>query len=214
MIKIQRFVFNMFQENCYVASDDSGECIVVDCGAFYEEERRAIINYIHSEQLTPKHLVATHGHVDHNFGIDTIYEQYRLLPEIHALDEDFLAHLNEQAEQFIGYRPDNTYPSVGKHLADGETLTFGNHCATIVHTPGHSQGSVCLYLKDEDILFTGDTLFNMSIGRTDLQGGSMMQIIQSLRHLAQLPDNTVILPGHGNQSTIGAELEHNPFMDR
>ena len=214
MIKIQRFVCNMLQENCYVASDDSGECIIVDCGAFYEEERRAIVDYVRTEQLTPKHLVATHGHVDHNFGIDTIYEQYGLKPEVHASDEEFILQLNEQAEQFIGYRPSNTYPIVGKYLTDGEEVTFGNHCASVIHTPGHSQGSVCLYLKDEDILFTGDTLFHLSIGRTDLKGGSMMQIIQSLRHLAQLPDNTTILPGHGNQSTIGAELEHNPFMDR
>ncbi|MCR4994180.1 MAG: MBL fold metallo-hydrolase [Bacteroidales bacterium] len=214
MINIQRFVCNMFQENSYVASDDSGECIIVDCGAFYEEERRAITNYIQAEHLTPKHLVATHGHVDHNFGIDTIYKQYGLQPEIHSSDEGFMTRLNEQAEQFIGYRPDNIYPAVGKYLADGDELTFGTHSATIIHTPGHSQGSVCLYLKDEDILFTGDTLFHLSIGRTDLEGGSMMQIIQSLRHLAQLPDNTVILPGHGNQSTIGVELEHNPFLDR
>lgn len=204
----------MLQENCYVASDESGECIIVDCGAFYEEERRAIVDYIQAEHLTPKHLVATHGHVDHNFGIDTIYEQYGLLPEVHASDAEFITHLNEQAVQFIGYRPDNTYPATGKHLEDGEELVFGTHAATIIHTPGHSTGSVCLYLKDENVLFTGDTLFHLSIGRTDLQGGSMMQIIQSLRHLAQLPDNTVILPGHGGQSTIGAELEYNPFMDR
>jgi glyoxylase-like metal-dependent hydrolase (beta-lactamase superfamily II) len=204
----------MFQENNYVASDDSGECIIVDCGAFYEEERRAITNYIQAEHLTPKHLVATHGHVDHNFGIDTIYKQYGLQPEIHSSDEGFMTRLNEQAEQFIGYRPDNIYPAVGKYLADGDELTFGTHSATIIHTPGHSQGSVCLYLKDEDILFTGDTLFHLSIGRTDLEGGSMMQIIQSLRSLAQLPDETQVLPGHGNVTTIGDELRLNPYLDR
>ena len=93
-------------------------------------------------------------------------------------------------------------------------MDFGSHKTIVMHTPGHSRGSVCLYLKEENVLFTGDTLFRQSIGRTDLEGGSMMQIIQSLRNLAQLPDETIVLPGHGERSTMGLELETNPFMDR
>ena len=83
-----------------------------------------------------------------------------------------------------------------------------------MHTPGHSRGSVCFYIEDEHILLTGDTLFHLSIGRTDLEGGSMMQIIQSLRALAQLPDETQVLPGHGGVTTIGDELRLNPYLDR
>ncbi|MDY6409420.1 MAG: MBL fold metallo-hydrolase, partial [Prevotella sp.] len=99
-------------------------------------------------------------------------------------------------------------------ITDNQDITFGNHKLKVIPTPGHSKGSVTFYCKEENVAFTGDTLFQQSIGRTDLHGGSMMQIIQSLRILAQLPDETVVKPGHGNDTTIGRELESNPFMER
>ena len=214
MIKIQRFVCNMLQENCYVASDESNECVIVDCGAWYGEERQAILDYISTNGLTPRHLLSTHGHVDHNFGNNTIYDKYGLKAEVHKSDLSYMESLAEQSVQFIGQKPDYDYPSAGRILSDGDEICFGTHILTVVHTPGHSRGSVCFYIKSENIMFTGDTLFRRSIGRTDLAGGSMMQIIQSLRMLAQLPDDTVILPGHGPQTTIGEELNSNPFLDR
>ena len=214
MIKIERFVCNMLQENCYVVSDDSKECVIIDCGAWYEEERKAVKDYILRNDLTPTHLLCTHGHVDHNFGIDTIHEAFGLFPEIHEKDADFMVHLPDQAVQFIGFRLSNTYPSVGSYLSDGDEIALGTHTLKVIHTPGHSRGSVCFHIANEHMLFTGDTLFCRSIGRTDLEGGSMMQIIQSLRLLAQLPDETIILPGHGPQSTMGDELRLNPFLDR
>lgn len=214
MIKIERIVCNMLQENCYVVGDDSGECVVVDCGAWYEPERQAVLQCIRSNGWTPKHLLCTHGHVDHNFGIDTLYEAYGLQPEVHADDAYYMNDLNGWAVQFIGYRPENTYPAIGRLLADGDTVSFGHHTLQVIHTPGHSRGSVCFYMADEHLLLTGDTLFRRSIGRTDLHGGSMMQIIQSLRQLSQLPDETQILPGHGPGSTMGDELRTNPFLDR
>lgn len=214
MIKIERIVCNMLQENCYVVSDDTLECVIIDCGAFYPEERRSIVDFIRSKNLVPKHLLCTHGHVDHNFGIDTISDAFGILPEVHADDNHFMEHLPDQAFQFIGYRPDNDYPPVGAALIDGQDVTFGHHTIRVIHTPGHSRGSVCFYLPDENVLFSGDTLFQRSIGRTDLAGGSMMQIIQSLRLLAQLPDETVVYPGHGGVTTMGEELQSNPFLDR
>ena len=214
MINIQRFVCNMLQENCYVVSDDSKECVIIDCGAWYEEERKALKDYVETNSLTPTHLLCTHGHVDHNFGLDTISEAYGLRPEIQEEDADFMENLADQAVQFIGIRPTNGYPKVGHFLNDGDEIKFGTHTLHVIHTPGHSRGSVCFHLTEEKVLFTGDTLFRQSIGRTDLAGGSMMQIIQSLRLLAQLPDETIILPGHGPQSTMGDELRSNPFLDR
>lgn len=109
---------------------------------------------------------------------------------------------------------DNVFPPIGHFFEDGETIHFGNHELSIIPTPGHSKGSVTFYCEAEGIAFTGDTLFQNSIGRTDFQGGSMFQIINSLRLLAQLPDKTKVLPGHGNTTTIGEELAHNPYMDR
>ena len=214
MIRIERFVCNMLQENCYVVSDDSKECVVIDCGAWYEEERNAIKDYILRNGLTPTHLLCTHGHVDHNFGIDTIHDTFGLCPEVQEQDADFMTHLADQAVQFTGFRLSNNYPSLGTCLSDGDEIALGTHTLHVIHTPGHSRGSVCFHIVDEHVLFTGDTLFRRSIGRTDLEGGSMMQIIQSLRLLAQLPDETIVLPGHGPQSTMGEELRMNPFLDR
>lgn len=205
----------MIQENCYVVSDDvTKECVIVDCGVFYPEERAAIVQYINNEQLKVKHLLSTHGHFDHNCGNDTIFNEFGILPEVHAKDEYLMAKLAEQAEAFAGVKLENDVPQVGKHLKDGDIITFGNYKIKVIETPGHTPGSVFLYVEDEHFAFSGDTLFKGDIGRTDLEGGSVLQIIQSLRHICQLPDDTVVLPGHGEQTTIGYEVAHNPYLDR
>ena len=214
MIEIKTFVCNMLQENCYVVSDDTRECVIIDCGAYYEEERRAIVDYIRGLQLTPKHLLATHGHLDHHFGDNTIYDAFGLKPEVHGGDERMMSHLDRQAESLYGMRLDYEMPPVGHILEDGEQVTFGNHTWRVIATPGHSRGCVCFFDESEHVLFSGDTLFRGSIGRTDFQGGSMLQIIQSLRMLAQLPDDTRVYCGHGPATTIGDELRMNPYMDR
>ena len=214
MINIEKLVCNMLQENCYIVSDETDECVIIDCGAYFSEERKALKKYISDHELHPVHLLCTHGHVDHNFGIDTIYEEYGLQPKVHQSDADLMEHLTDQAVQFIGLRPQCQYPALGEFLSDGDKLTFGNHTIQVIHTPGHSKGSVCFLVEDEGTLFTGDTLFYRSIGRTDLAGGSMMQIIQSLRLLAQMSDDIDVLPGHGPRTTMGDELKYNPFLDR
>ena len=214
MITIKKFVCNMLQENCYVVSDETKECVVIDCGAYFQEERQAIVDYIKDEKLTPKHLLATHGHIDHNFGNNTLYDEFGLKPEIASQDEDLINKCKEQARQLFNIELDYDFPTVGKLLTDGDTITFGSHTLKVISTPGHSRGSVCYYCKEENVMFSGDTLFYHSIGRTDFEGGSMLQIIQSLRMLAQMPDEMTVLSGHGAQTTIGEELAHNPYMDR
>jgi glyoxylase-like metal-dependent hydrolase (beta-lactamase superfamily II) len=134
--------------------------------------------------------------------------------EVNGGDEKLMNKLSEQAQSVCGVTLDYDMPPVGKYLDDDDTITFGNHTFTILETPGHSPGSVFFYCENEHIAFSGDTLFKKSIGRTDLPGGSMFSMIQSLRMIAQLPDNTVILPGHGQQTTMGWELSNNPYMDR
>jgi len=204
----------MLQENCYVVSDETHECVIVDCGAYYEEERRAVVDYIRDNQLVPRHLLATHGHVDHLFGDNTIYDTFGLEVELHADDEPWIMRFTQQAASVCRVQTDYDHPPVGRYFTANDTINFGSHTIYILETPGHSQGSVCFHIKDERTLFTGDTLFRGTIGRTDLEGGSMFQIIQSLRMLSQLPDDTVCLPGHGKQTTIGYEEETNPYMDR
>ena len=213
-MKIESLVCNMLQENCYVVSDETKECVIIDCGAFYEEERRALVEYIRNNDLKPVHLLATHGHLDHNFGNDTIFKEFGLKPEIAQADEAWITNYKEQAMKLYGMTLEMEMPEVGHFLSDKEKIQFGNHTLEVMETPGHSPGSVVFYCKEENVLFTGDTLFQMTIGRTDLEGGSMMQIIQSLRIIAQLPDNTKVYPGHGYTTTIGYELSRNPYMDR
>lgn len=213
-MKIESLVCNMLQENCYVVSDETKECVIIDCGAFYEEERRALVEYIRNNDLKPVHLLATHGHLDHNFGNDTIFKEFGLKPEIAQADEAWITNYKEQAMKLYGMTLEMEMPEVGRFLSDKEKIQFGNHTLEVMETPGHSPGSVVFYCEEENVLFTGDTLFQMTIGRTDLEGGSMMQIIQSLRIIAQLPDNTKVYPGHGYTTTIGYELSRNPYMDR
>ena len=214
MIEVKKFVVNMLQENCYVVSDETKECVIIDCGAFYPEERQAIVDYIRGNELKPKHLLATHGHLDHNFGNDTIYNEFKLQLEISSRDENLVNSLAAQAKKFYDMTLEIEYPPIGHFFEENEMVEFGTHKLKVLETPGHSKGCVCFWEESEGLLFSGDTLFRSSIGRTDLGGGSMMQRIQSLRFLAQLPDQTVVLPGHGPQTTIGEELAHNPYIDR
>ena len=214
MIEVKCFVCNMLQENCFVVSDETKECVIIDCGAYYEEERTALTEYIRREGLTPTHLLCTHGHLDHHFGDNTPFAAYGLRPEVHPADKGLMERMKEQATEMFGMNIPYEFPMPTHFFDDNETISFGSHHIKVVHTPGHSMGSVTFYCEEEHAAFTGDTLFRMSIGRTDLEGGSMMQIIQSLRMLAQLPDDTAIYPGHGPRTTIGDELRYNPYMDR
>ena len=211
---IQRFECNMLQENCYIISDETKECVICDCGAYYPAERAAIVDYIRDNGLTPVHLLSTHGHIDHNFGNNTIFDEFGLKPEVHKEDQHLMDMLAVQAETLVGITLDYAMPPVGKYFGDGDEITFGSHRLKVIETPGHSKGSVFFYCPEEAITLSGDTLFRNSIGRTDYLGGSMFQIIQSLRMICQLPDNTVVYPGHGPQTTIGTELSSNPYLDR
>ena len=214
MLHIERFQVNMLQENCYVVSDETKECVIIDCGAFYPEERNAITHYIQKSELKPVHLLVTHGHLDHNFGNDTIYKEFGLKPEVSQGDEKLMKGLKHQAETFYQMQLDTDFPPIGHFFEEDEVIKFGNHEFKIIETPGHSNGSVTFYCEAEHVAFTGDTLFKSSIGRTDFPGGSMFRIINSLRHLGMLPDEVQVLPGHGEATSIGEELAHNPYMDR
>ena len=204
----------MLEENCYVVSDETKECIVIDCGALYPEEQQAITKYIDDNNLTPMHLIATHGHIDHNFGNRAIYEAYGLKPEVSADDMSLMERLKEQAQSITGITLDYDMPPVGKYLTEQHVISFGHHQFTIMKTPGHSRGSVFYYCEAERVTFSGDTLFHNSVGRTDFAGGSMFQMIQSLRMISQLPDDVKVYPGHGDTTTIGTELAENPYLDR
>ncbi len=213
MLTIKSFECNMLQENSYVVSDDTQECVIIDCGAFYDAERRAIVSYIQENKLTPKHLLCTHGHLDHCFGNDTVYDTFGLKPELHADDEFLARDLSEQAADFFGMRYDRPTPPIGHFLEKDELVTFGTHHFKVLHTPGHTPGGICFYCPEEKVVFTGDTLFRMSVGRTDFERGSWKALIESLRTvLSCLPDDTVVYSGHGPKTLIGEEKAMNPYL--
>lgn len=215
MLNIQTFVCNMIQENCYVVSDETGEAVIIDCGAFYDSEKAAIRQYIEQNGLRPVHLLATHGHIDHNFGNQFVADTWGLKVEVHASDEKLLESLPMQAATICGLQMDaSEFAPVGRYLRGNDTIAFGNHRFSLVETPGHTPGGVFFYCEEERTAFTGDTLFRGSIGRTDLPGGSMFMLIQTLRMVCQLPDDIKLYPGHGEPTTIGYEVAHNPYLDR
>ena len=213
MFKIQRIECNPLQENCYVVSDESRECVIIDCGAYYNEEFQAIHQYISDNQLKPVRLLATHGHLDHNFGNAYIWRTYGLKAEICAEDEELLAKLPLHARELFGMEITDEQPPIGRLLQDGDTITFGTHQLTVMRTPGHSHGSALFYCEAEKTVFTSDTLFRMSIGRTDFPEGSWKEMEQSLHSVvARLPQETVVLPGHGPQTSIVDEMRYNPYL--
>jgi len=211
MIEVRCFVCNMLQENCYVVNDESHETVVIDCGAYYEAEQQAIINYIDDHQLVLRHLLCTHAHFDHCFGNAVLWRRYDVKPCLPKGDEP-LADLDYQMRTMMGTSYRKEQAPVGCFYDSDAIFDFGTHRLTVLSTPGHSAGSCCLYCAEEKTLFTGDTLFCQSIGRTDFEGGNWTSMQQSLRLLATLPVETRVLPGHGPETTIGRELQTNPYL--
>jgi glyoxylase-like metal-dependent hydrolase (beta-lactamase superfamily II) len=213
MFKVQTFQVNLLQENTYVVSDETKECVIIDCGAYYDEERDAITHYIDTEGLKPMHLLCTHGHFDHNFGIDTIYKAYGLKAEVAKEDSDLINHLPEQFQSMIGVPLRREYPEAGRYFEPDEIVRFGNHELKVLKTPGHTPGGVVFYCEEEHVVFSGDTLFRMSVGRTDFEGGSYLELEKSLKEvLAKMPAETTVNSGHGPKTTIGDEIRYNPYL--
>ena len=212
-MKVKRFTCNMLAENCYVASDETNEAVIIDCGALYDEEATAIFNYIASENLKPVHLLCTHGHFDHCMGNGVIFKKYGLMPEVHLEDKYLMDTMIGQTKDLLGVSLPLDVPPTGRYLSDQDIITFGHHTLKTLHTPGHTPGGVVFYCEAEHIAFSGDTLFRMSIGRTDFERGSYIEMMNSLRNvLAKLPADTRVCPGHGPETTIGDEVRYSPYM--
>ena len=214
MMNVKTFQCNPLQENCYVVSDDeSKDAVVIDCGAFYDAERRALAAYINDNGLHLRHVLCTHAHFDHVFGLDTLCAEFGIAPRLHAADVAIYDAFSQQMRMFMGSDYGLRLPPLGELLVDGELIGFGPHHLRVMHTPGHSPGSVVFYDEAEKVLFSGDTLFRMGVGRTDLQGGSWQQLMQSLHDvLAPLPPDVKVYPGHGPATTIGEEVRMNPYL--
>lgn len=216
MLDIKTFQVNMLGENCYVVSDETKECVIIDCGASTQEEMSRITAYIEENSLKPVHLLATHGHIDHNFGNDMVLKEYGLKVEVHEKDRQLMENMQQQADLIFGPGAGMPIPqaTVGSYFTEDDTIRFGSHEFKIIETPGHSPGGVFFYCEEEKVAFSGDTLFKGSIGRTDFMGGSSFMIIMSLRSICQMDDDIKVYPGHGQETTIGYECATNMYLDR
>ena len=212
-MKIKQIQNNPFQENTYVVYDEaSREAAIVDCGALFPQEEEAINQFIADNNLTVKYLLNTHLHLDHCFGNHWASERYGIKPAAHADDQPLLARMAEQLRMF-GLPFQVTPEPLGTFLCDGDKLQLGEAEIKVIHTPGHSRGGLCFYIPSAGWLISGDSLFEGSIGRTDLEGGSYATLIKSItERLMTLPEETVVYPGHGPYTTIGDEKRSNPFL--
>lgn len=213
MIGIKSFVNNPFQENTYVVWDvASREAAIVDCGALFDGEKAKVADYVADNGLKVVRLLNTHLHLDHCFGNHWAAETYGVKPEAHAEDAPFVARFGEQLAAF-GMPMDVEAEPIGGYVADGDVVRVGGVELQVLHTPGHTPGGVCFYCKAEGFVLTGDTLFNGSVGRADLEGGSFTALIRSIKsRLMGLPDETRVYCGHGPYTTIGEERRSNPFL--
>jgi len=212
MLQIKKFTFNAFQENTYVLYDViTKDCIVVDPGCSSDSEESELLGFIEEKDLSPKRLINTHCHIDHVLGNQLIADQYDLPLESHRLEVSVLAS-GPQVSSMYGI-PYKGSPDITVFLEEGEPIIFAGTRIEILLTPGHSPGSICLYLKEQNEVIAGDVLFESSIGRTDLPGGDYQTLIGSIvSKLLTLPDHTIIHPGHGASTTIGKERVANPFL--
>lgn len=214
-MEVKIFAVNPLEVNCYVVSDDTKEAVIIDCGCFHPDEWAEIKNYIVKEQLKVVHLLNTHLHFDHIMGVPMVYNDLGLAPEANKNDLSIYNNVGKQISTFINMNVDHIeMPPLGRELRDGDTIEFGTHSFMVIQTPGHTRGGVCFYCKEENALFTGDTLFQCSIGRTDLEGGCYEDIIQSVKErLLVLPPETKVYPGHGPSSSIEFERKYNPYLN-
>lgn len=209
--KVNRFVFNSFGVNTYVLTDNTGKCLIVDPACQSKQEENELASFLADNNLQPTGMVNTHFHIDHIVGNTFICNTYNLRPQCHKRSKMFWETAVEFGSVF-GIKVENLIiPS--DYIDEGDSIEFGDSSVQVLYTPGHADGSVCLVNHDERYVIAGDVLFRDSIGRTDLPTGNFDVLYQSITSkLFTLPDDFVVYPGHGPETTIGYEKLNNPFL--
>lgn len=211
MIKLKKFVFNPFQVNTYVLSDDSGECVIIDPGCSDGMESLQLIDYLEENKLKPVHMLLTHTHIDHIIGCNMLEDKLNISPTAHKAGIVFLDHSTSTAGTY-GLNLEKN-PVVRNYIDEGDSVRFGNSKLEVLYTPGHADGSVCFYCKEDNFVIAGDVLFQMSIGRTDFPTGDFDLLKKSIfEKLFVLPEETMVYSGHGPETSIGFEKANNPFL--
>jgi len=212
MLQIQSFIFSPIQENTYILYNELKECIIIDPGSYFEEEKDAMKNFIEQKQLVPKMLLNTHSHLDHVFGNKFIAETYNLTLQLHEKEKTVLEFAPVSGLKYN--MPFDNYTGELIFIKGGDKIILGTDELEIFDTPGHSPGSIIFYCRKQHFVISGDVLFQRSIGRTDLPGGDHQTLLNSItKKLMVLPDETKVYSGHGAVTTIGEERRHNPFLN-
>jgi hydroxyacylglutathione hydrolase len=211
MFQIKVLTFNPVQENTYLLYNEYNECIIIDPGCYFDEEKEALKSFIEKNQLQPKMLLNTHCHLDHVFGNKYIAEEYKLTLQIHKKEEDLLQMAPSSGLMFN--LPFDNYNGELIFLAEGDIVSLRDDELQVIHAPGHSPGSICFYCEKQKFIIGGDVLFKNSIGRTDLPYGSHEDLIKNIKEkLFILPEDIKVYAGHGPETTIGEEKKLNPFL--
>ncbi|WP_027419345.1 MBL fold metallo-hydrolase [Crocinitomix catalasitica] len=212
MIQVHKFTFNPFQENTYILSDESKDCVIVDPGCFDKSEQNTLSKFIEDNGLNPVKLINTHCHIDHVLGNNFVNKKYNLPLGIHKLDLPTLSFMGQSASLY-GFQGYELSPDPEYFFDEGDIIKFGNSELSVIFGPGHAPGHVAFYSKADNILINGDILFKGSYGRYDLPGGSFEVLKKTITEkLFLLPDETVVYCGHGPETTIGEEKKSNMIL--
>lgn len=211
MFYIKVFTFSPIQENTYILYNEAKEAIIIDPGAYFDEEREEMKNFISKNKLTPQILLNTHCHLDHIFGNKFIAETYDLKVQTHQLEEKMLSLAPSSALMYN--LPFDNYTGEIIYLEEGDKIVLRDDELIALFIPGHSPGHLCFYCKKQQFLIGGDVLFKQSIGRTDLPFGSHEDLVNNIKKkLWPLPKEVIVYPGHGEPTTIGEEMATNPYL--
>ena len=211
MLNVESFTFNPFSENTYIVYNDKKEAFLIDPGNMPEAETEILANFIASKELKIQNILLTHAHIDHIIGLQWSYDTYKVPVLIHSQEIEILELGPFTAKNYGFFFP----PFKGdiQHIKNGDKIQLGSDTFKVLDVPGHSPGSVAFYSENDEFVISGDALFMMSIGRTDLYKGNYDQLISSItRQLLTLPENTKVYSGHGEITSVGFEKAHNPFL--
>lgn len=206
-MKIEHFIVGVVGTNCYFAvNEETKECLVIDPGDY----AKMLAGKITEAGYKPVAILLTHGHFDHIMGVEGLRTQFDLPVYVHEDDAQMMEVPRLNACAMIGA---NVSVKADHTVKDGDILNLAGMEIHVLHTPGHTPGGVCYYFPKEEVLFSGDTLFCESVGRTDLPGGSMSALVRSIKEkVLKLPDLTIVYTGHGEPTKIGEEKRYNPFI--
>ncbi len=208
MMTVKEFQVGVVVTNCFLAcNSETKETLIIDPG----DQAQMLVDYIEDNGCHPVAVLLTHGHFDHCMAAEELAGRYGVSVYVHESDKETMENPAHNCSGMIGKRL--AFHADRYFHGEQDHLSIAGFEIDVFHTPGHTPGGVCFYVKSEHILFSGDTLFCESVGRTDFPGGSMSQIVRSIREkLLLLPNDTKVLPGHGEWTTIGNERQYNPFL--